>query len=400
MLAENDGPSMLSYATTGALYGVGFFIPFIILTFAMAFVVQEIAARLAIATGRGQIRLIFERYGSWWGRFAVAFLALANALTLVTEFIAICAGARYFGIAPLAAIGATVAVVIASLALGRYGRWERVVIGAAFGNAIFIPAAILAHADPHAVIGSLGSLGSLPTGGQRTAFVTLCLANVGATVTPWMLFFQQSAVVDKGLTHADLPLARLDTGLGAVLAGVVAVAALIAASPLFVHHIDPATFSGSTDFASALRPYLGDAGAAFFALGLVEAGLVAIMTISTTSAYAIGDVVRGGARLKSRLGDGRLFSLTALTSVLVAATIVMIPGAPLLAITIGVNVIAMLLMPPALVFLLLLINDRDLVGAFANGVWANVAGIGVVTIVVTLGAIYAIVLALPVFGLK
>ncbi len=107
MLAENDGPSMLAYATTGATYGIGFFVPFIVATFAMAFVVQEVTARLAIATNCGHARLIFERYGAFWGRFALGDLVIGNALTLVAEFIAICAGARYFGIPPLVAVGAT-----------------------------------------------------------------------------------------------------------------------------------------------------------------------------------------------------------------------------------------------------------------------------------------------------
>jgi Mn2+/Fe2+ NRAMP family transporter len=395
MLAENDGPSMLSYATTGATYGIGFFIPFILVTFAMAFVVQELTARLAIATNCGHARLIYERYGAFWGRFALGDLVVGNALTLVTEFIAICAGAAYFGIAPLVAIAGTFAIVIAACALGRYRLWERLVIGLALGNCIFIPAACFAHADPHAVLGSLGSLGAPPLGAHPGMFLTLCMANIGATVTPWMIFFQQSAVVDKGLTRADLPQARVDTALGAAIAAIAAIATVVAASPLFLHHIDPANLSSGTDFATALRPYLGNIGSSLFALGMVEAGLVAVMTISTSSAYSIGDVSHRGASLNLKFGDGRLFYLTGFFSAACAAAIVLVPGAPLLAITLTVNVIATLLMPPALLFLLLLINDRELVGDLANGWVANVAGIAVIVLVAAAGAAFGLITAFP-----
>jgi Mn2+/Fe2+ NRAMP family transporter len=395
MLAENDGPSMLSYATTGATYGIGFFVPFILITFAMAFVVQELTARLAIATNCGHARLIFERYGTFWGRFALGDLVIGNALTLVTEFIAICAGARYFGVAPLVAIGGTFAIVVAAFALGRYRLWERLVIGLALGNCIFIPAAFFAHVDPHTVVGSLGVLGAPPLGAHPGLFLTLCMANIGATVTPWMIFFQQSAVVDKGLTRADLPQARVDTALGALIAAIAAIATIVAASPLFLHHVDPANLSTGTDFASALRPYLGDAGSALFALGMIEAGLVAVMTISTSAAYSIGDVAHRGASLNLKFGAGRIFYLTGLLSCACAAAIVLLPGAPLLAITLAVNVIATLLMPPALLFLLLLINDRELVGDLANGWAANVAGITVIVLVAGAGAAYGLVTAFP-----
>lgn len=395
MVAENDGPSMLSYATTGATYGIGFFVPFIVVTFAMAFVVQELTARLAIATNCGHARLIFERYGAFWGRFALGDLVIGNALTLVAEFIAICAGAQYFGIAPIVAVVGTLAIVVAAFALGRYRLWERVVIALALGNGIFIPAAFFAHADPSAVIGSFGSLGAPPLGGHPALFITLCMANIGATVTPWMIFFQQSAVVDKGLTRADLRQARFDTALGAVIAAVAAIAAVVAASPLFVHHIDPAKLSSGADFASALRPYLGNVGASLFALGMIEAGIVAVMTISTSSAYAIGDVSHRGASLNLKFGNARLFYLTGFVSVAIAAAVVLIPGAPLLAITLTVNVVATLLMPPALLFLLLLINDRELVGNLANGPLANAAGVTVIVLVAAAGAAYGVMTAFP-----
>ncbi|MDQ2908066.1 MAG: divalent metal cation transporter, partial [Candidatus Eremiobacteraeota bacterium] len=214
MLGENDGPSMLSYATTGAMYGVGFFVPFIVLTFAMAFVVQEMTVRLGVATHRGHAELIFERFGSFWGYFAMGDLVVGNVLTLATEFIALSAAGLYFGVPPPVSVGFGVALVAAGLMTRRYVTWERLLLGLAVGNLLFIPAALYAHPSGAALGHALAAWGPLP-GGFGTAFLTLVLANIGATVTPWMIFFQQSAVVDKGLTKADLVQGRLDTATGA-----------------------------------------------------------------------------------------------------------------------------------------------------------------------------------------
>ncbi|MGB7135482.1 MAG: divalent metal cation transporter, partial [Acidobacteriaceae bacterium] len=143
MLGENDGPSMLSYAATGAKFGIGFFLPFIVLTFAMALVVQEMTVRLGAATHRGHAELIFERFGPFWGWFSLIDLALGNFLTLITEFIAVRAGLGYFGIPPWAAILIALAILYSALLSHRYWTWERVTLAAAAFNLIFIPVALM-----------------------------------------------------------------------------------------------------------------------------------------------------------------------------------------------------------------------------------------------------------------
>ncbi len=397
MLGENDGPSMLSYATTGATYGIGFFIPFVIVTFWMAYIVQEMTVRVGIATRRGHAELIYERFGNVWGTFALVDLLAGNLLTLVTEFVAIRAGCTYFGIPPPVAVCAGVLLVMSALAARRYMTWERAVMALALANLLFIPAAFFAHPDAAAIVHAIASWGPLP-GGSGSVFLTLMLANIGATVTPWMIFFQQSAVVDKGLTRADLTQGRLDTALGATLAALVAIAAIVATAPLFANHIDVSTFSGGADFATALHPYIGSTGATLIALGMIEAGLVAAMTISTSSAYAVGEVLRVEHSLNLDFSQAGKFYFAALASTVVAAAIVLIPNAPLLAITLTVNVVATLLMAPALVLVLLLANDADVMGSLCNTVRQNLfAGIVTVAIAV-IGAVYGASLALAQFG--
>ncbi len=394
MLGENDGPSMVSYATTGATYGVGFFIPFILLTFLMAFVVQEMTVRLGIATHRGHAQLIFQRFGPFWGYFAMADLVFGNLLTLVTEFIAIQAGGLYFGLPAPLSVALGVGLVIASLALRRYATWERVLMALGAGNLLFIPAALLAHPNGAALAHALASWGPLP-GGFNTAFITLIMANIGATVTPWMIFFQQSAVVDKGLTRADLTQGRMDTAIGAIIAAIAAIATVVAASPLFAAHINVSQFESGADFATALRPLIGSTGATLFALGIIEAGLLAAMTISTSSSYALAETISASHSLNLNFTNGWVFYGVSIASTLFAAVIVLIPGAPLLAMTLTVNVIATLLMAPALLFLLLLVNDREIMGGLANGWRANLAGVTVVIAISLTGALYGVITVFP-----
>ncbi len=394
MMGENDGPSMVSYATTGATYGIGFFIPFILLTFVMAFVVQEMAVRLGVATGRGHAELIFQRFGPFWGYFAMADLVVGNVLTLITEFIAIQAGGLYFGVPAWMSVAFGVALVAASLGLRRYATWERVLMTLAAGNLLFIPAALLAHPDPAAITRALLHWGPLP-GGFTIVFVTLILANIGATVTPWMIFFQQSAVVDKGLTPVDLPQGRMDTAIGAVLAATAAIATVVAASRLFTAHVNVAQFANGADFATALRPLIGSTGATLFALGIIEAGLLAAMTISTSSSYALAETISARHSLNLDFAQGRIFYGAAILSTLFAACIVLIPGAPLLAITLTVNIIATLLMAPALLFLLLLVNDHEIMGGLGNSWKANLAGGGIVIAISLVGAAYGLITVFP-----
>ncbi len=394
MLGENDGPSMVSYATTGATYGIGFFVPFILLTFVMAYVVQEMTVRLGIATHRGHAELIFQRFGPFWGYFAMGDLVFGNLLTLVTEFIAIQAGGLYFGLPAWLSVAAGAGAVIASLGLRRYATWERVLMVLAAGNLLFIPAALYAHPSGAALAHAVATWGPLP-GGIGTAFVTLLLANIGATVTPWMVFFQQSAVVDKGLTRADLPQGRTDTLIGALVAAIAAVATVCATAPLFEAHVDVSQFASGADFATALIPYLGSTGATLFALGIIEAGLLAAMTISTSSSYALAETLQAQHSLNLNFRDGWLFYGAAIVSTLIAGAVVLIPGAPLLAMTLTVNVIATLLMAPALLLLLLLVNDREIMSSLANGWRANLAGGTIVVAISLVGVLYGVITVFP-----
>lgn len=392
-LGENDAPSMLSYSATGARFGIGFFIPFVLLTFLMGFVVQEMTVRLGAVTHRGHAELIFDRFGRFWGLFAMGDLIFGNFLTLVTEFIGIRAGLGFFGIRPAIAVGAGLAVVLAAMTTGRYWTWERITLGLAIFNGLFIPAALLAHPAWSQVGHAFLTWTPLP-GGNRYEILLLILADIGATVTPWMLFFQQSAVVDKGVQPRDINVGRLDTLLGTLLAALFGIAAILATAPLFRHGINAADFEAA-QFAQALEPWIGHMGAALFALGIFEAGLVAAIAISTSSAYAFGEVLQTGHSLNRPLREAWSFYLVLLGSACTAAALVLIPRAPLEFIILTVNVIAVLAMPPALVFLLLLVNDRHVMGEYVNGMWANICGVAVTTLLICAGIGFGLATVFP-----
>lgn len=390
LLGENDGPSMLSYATSGASYGLGFFLPFILLTFAAAYVVQEMAMRLGAVTGRGYGELVFQRFGRSWGWISVGDLVLTNLVTLVTEVIAIRIGMSFFGVPAWGAVLCAILLVAAGSFGSRYSRWERLCAGLVLFNVSFIGVAWFAHPDAVDLAASIATWSPLPDAAP-SMFLMLVVSNIGATVTPWMLFFQQSASVDKGMTARDLRRGRQNTAAGALLAAITGCAAFIAATPLFTHHVDMSRYLGGAGFADALRPVIGSSGAGLFALGLIEAGAIAMLTISASSAYAVGEVVQGaGCSFDLSPKNAPLFHGTNIGVAILAGAVVLLPGAPLMAIALNANLLATILMPAALVFLLILSNDKMVMGSYVNGKWTNRLGIAIALLVALAGGAYAI----------
>ncbi len=392
-LGENDAPSMLSYAATGSQFGIGFFLPFILVTFLAAWIVQEMTVRLGSVTHRGHAELIFDRFGPFWGFFSMADLMLGNFLTLVTEFIGIRAGLSYFGVPALVAVGGAIALILAVTMTRRYWTWERILLGLALFNGLFIPVALMAHPNWGAVGHAFLTWSPLP-GGLSPNNIMLMMADIGATVTPWMLFFQQGATTDKGMQPRDVGFGRWDTSIGTLLAAIFGMAVVLATVPLFTHGISTENYQGA-QFAQALQPYVGKLGSSLFALGLVEAGLVAAISISTSSGYAFGEVMHHAHSLNRSIKEAWPFYLTLLGSAIAAGVIVLIPHAPLEFIVLIVNVIAVLAMPPALLFLLLLVNDREVMGDRVNGLWLNIAGIGVTVFLIICGLGYGLTVVFP-----
>jgi Mn2+/Fe2+ NRAMP family transporter len=349
--------------------------------------------RLGAATHRGHAELIFDRFGPFWGWFSLIDLGIGNFLTLITEFIAIRAGLGFFGVPPWAAVLSALALLYLALLTHRYWTWERITLAIAAFNLVFVPVAFLTHPSWHSVGHALVAWKPLP-GGLNNETLLIVLADIGATVTPWMLFFQQSATVDKGLTKRDIRFGRIDTVLGAALATIAALATVLATAPLFTHHLSAENFQAA-EFAQALQPIIGRLGATLFALGIVEAGMVACVTISISSAYAFGEVASRPHSLNLPMAQAKAFYSVLFVCAAIAAAIVMIPGLPLVYVVLLVNVIAVLAMPPALVFLFMLVNDREIMGELVSPRWANVLATAVVIFLTTAGVLFGISVIAP-----
>jgi Mn2+/Fe2+ NRAMP family transporter len=388
MLGENDGPSMIAYAADGAQYGLGFFVPFIPVLFVMAFICQEMCMRVGAVTHRGYGELVLQRYGKAWGWFGAGDLTLTNLVTLIAEFVAIRVGLAYFHLGSGVAVALGLALVVFTLSGGRYWRWERIVLGMALFNGLFLLAAILVKPHVGALVSSL-AFSPFP-GGSFNTLLLLLASTIGATVTPWMIFFQQSASADKGMTPRDVAHGRYDTAVGAVLAAIFGVGALIAGAALLTHNGSGIQGFAGAGFPEALKHAAGGAAGTVFALGLVEAGAVAILTISASTAYAAGECIGASHSFNSSPRNAAVFYAANVGVALLAAVVILIPGAPLLSIALNANVLATVLLPVSLVLMVMLANDRALMGPWVNRRSTNAIGMTVIAFVGLCGAAYGI----------
>ena len=393
MIADNDAGGVITYAQTGAVYGIGFFVPALLLAGCIAYVVQEMTVRLGAVTRRGHAEMIWGRYGPFWGWFSLADLVIANLLTLVTEFIGITLGMSVLGVPAWLSASAAIALDVLVLLVLRYYTWERVSLWIAAGNLVFVPLALAAHPHWSAVAAALATW-RIP-GGFTPVFLMIVLANFGTTIAPWMLFFQQSSVVDKGLTVQDIRHGRIDTAAGTVAMVLVAVALVVLTGSL-VHGTPGASALDISQIMAMLgRRGFGPVGEKLFALGLVEAGTIAAIALTASTSWAVGEAFHWPKSINLPARRAWKFYLPGVVSVLIAAGIVLIPQAPLGFLNILVQVIASIFMPAALLFLLLLLNDRDIMGDFVNRSWQNISSIVIVGLLVVLNGIYGLTVLFP-----
>jgi Mn2+/Fe2+ NRAMP family transporter len=383
MVGDNDAGGVATYSQAGQNYSYSL-LWVLLLLIPVLIVNQEMVVRLGAVTGVGHARLINERFGRGWGWFSVGDLFLLNFLTIVTEFIGISLAAGYFGVSKYIVVPISAVALVAIMASGSFRRWERAMFAFIAITLLQIPMLLLSHpqwgdAARNFVVPGI-------KGGLSSDAVLLIIAIVGTTVAPWQLFFQQSNIVDKRITPRFIGYERADTTIGAFVV-VIGAAALV----MTADWASRSTGHG-TDFvdAGAMARLLAQHSSALgwlFAIVLLDASIIGAAAVTLSTSYAFGDVFGLKHSLHRGFSDAKEFYFSYTGMVAAAAAIVLIPGAPLGLITTAVQALAGLLLPSASVFLLLLCNDREVLGPWVNRRWLNIVAAFIVTTLLLLSGI-------------
>ena len=361
MVADNDAGGITTYAATGAKYRYSF-TWVLLLIIPITYFVQEMTMRLGVVTKRGFAEAIFEGFGARWGWFTLVTLMMSCWLTLVTEFIGISAALSIFHIPPWVSVSLVIVIMLAMVISGRYWTWEKIALLFCTLNLIYVPAAIMAHPTVSDIMRT-GVIPNIPGGRFTGGFLLFIMANIGTTVCPWMIFFQQSAVVDKGILERDIKWSRLETFVGAALTSTVAIFIIVLTGKLLYPHEVGGADSAARWIMAHDNPVIGTC----LAIGLMTAGLLGTICISLASSWSFGEVFGWAHSLNKNVREAPWFYLIYFLMLATAGLMVMAakPGM-LVLIVLFVQVVATTLMPVCMLFLIYLLNDKKTAGAWVN----------------------------------
>jgi len=367
MVGDNDAGGVATYAQAGQNYGMNLLWTLTLLI-PVLYVNQEMVLRLGAVTRVGHARLIFDRFGKFWGAFSVGDLLILNALTIVTEFIGVSLALGFLGCPKIIAIPAAAVLLFAVVAGGSFRRWEGLMFLLIAVNVVIVPMTLLVHPTLNRTVGGL--MPQFP-GGLNSTVLLLVVAIVGTTVAPWQLFFQQSNVVDKRITTRWISYARADLVLGivVVMAGATALMAVTAFG--LAGTTDDGNFTDAGAVATGLAHHFGSTVGVLFAVILLDASLIGANAIGLATTYAIGDAMGKRHSLHWKIGEAPLFYGGYAALLAVSAAVAFSPDHILGLVTQGVQALAGVLLPSATVFLVLLCNDRAILGPWANTVRQN-----------------------------
>lgn len=394
MLADTDAGSVITAAQSGALYRYALVLPELLLI-PILYLVQEMTARLGLATGLGHGALIRKAFGSRWAVLSAATLFVACVGALVTEFAGVAGVGTLMGVPRWLSIGGSALALITLVLLGRYRRIEHVGIAIGALELLFLPAALVSHPRVGLLVHDLVHPVHTTSG-----FMTLLAANVGAVIMPWMIFYQQEAVIDKGRhglnIRSAIRSARLDTGVGAVVTQLIMVAIVVASGATLGLVDRGRALTNIGQIASALTPFLGHRDAViFFGLGMVGASVVAALVVTLAGAWGISEVLGWRHSLNDSPTRATGFYAMAVFGTLAGALLVLF--APnLVNLSVDVEVLNACLLPIVLGFLLalerrMLPTELRMRGArrfFTYVLTITVIIFGLITVVTTLHRVF------------
>lgn len=379
MLADTDAGSVITAAQSGAQWGYKL-LALQLLLIPILYLVQELTLRLGLLTGRGHGELIKQHFGQGWAWLSVSTLLVSCLGALITEMSGIAGVGALYGIPIWVSVLATLGFLLTVVISGSYRSVERVAVAIGLFELAFVYVAVVSHPDPAAVLHGLASMPLSDRG-----YLYLVAANIGAVIMPWMIFYQQSAVVDKGLKPHHLTAARWDTAIGAVVAQAIMAAILIAVAATFGRNGGASKLDTVQQISQALTPYMGvENGRLMFAMGMLGASLVAAIVVSLTAAWGLGEVTGYKHSLEHHPREAPWFYLV-FVAVLAASGLLVSSGVNLINLSVGVEVMNALLLPVVLGFLYVLARralprGSQLRGTYALGVALTImftAGLGV-----------------------
>ncbi len=379
MLADTDVGSLVTAAQSGAEFRYALVLPLVVLI-PVLYLIQEMTVRLGILTGRGHGALIREHFGARWATLSATTLMVSALGALVTEFAGVAGVGQMFGVPRLVTVPVAAAFLLGIVSTGSYRRYERIGIAVGLAELVFIPAMVLAHPDPGA---ALRGLTQLPLG--NSSFLFLVAANLGAVIMPWMIFYQQGAVIDRGLKPAAIHRERRETAVGAVLTQLVMIAVVVALAATVGTRHPGATLVTVGQITGALRPFFGSTLArVLLGVGILGAGLVAALVASLAGAWGISEVFGWQHSLNRRPGRATApFYLTYFLAIAGGATLVL-TRVDLISLAVHIEVLNALLLPVVLGFLLALEARALPVGQRRTG-WRRWAVVLICAVVVAVG---------------
>ena len=361
---DNDANGIATYATAGAHYGYALLWTLPLAVVALI-VVQEMAARMGAVTGMGLADLLREQLGVRLTAGIMAILLLANWANTIGNFAGVAGSLEIFRVPRLLGIP-VVAILVAVLVLrGGYRLVERIFLGASALYILYALSAVLAKPD----WGDVVRAAVVPTWRAESGFLVLVIALIGTTIAPWMQFYHQAAVVDKGLTSGDVHYERLDTILGALVTVLVAGSIIVATgATLFPHGI---RVEQAEDAARALAPLAGQYASLLFAVGLLNAAVFSVAIIPLSTAYAVCEAFGWEAGLNRTVAQAPIFYGLFLAVLGASALVILWPGLPLIPVMVASQTLNGILLPVVLIIMLRLVNDRRLMGEHINSAAAN-----------------------------
>ncbi len=348
MLADTDAGSVITAAQSGAQWGFRMVLPQIILI-PMLYVIQEITVRLGILTRKGHGELIREHFGMKWALLSTGTLFVSSVGALITEFSGIAGVGQLFSVPPWVSVSLVTVLLILLGLSGSYRRIERIGIAVGLFELFFIVAAFLVHPNAQQFISEIQSL---PI--QNSNYIYLLAANVGAVIMPWMIFYQQGAIVDKKIDHSHLKMARWDTISGSILTQVLMIAIVISTAATIGRTHPNRPLNDVPQIAQALAPALGENGAKIiFGLGMLGASFIAALVVSVAGAWGIGEAFNLKHSLNHRTSEAKgFYSIFSLTHILGALFVLF--SSNLIILAVDVEVMNAMLLPVVLGFLLVL----------------------------------------------